>query len=109
MDASTSRGLTDPIVPGKYPKISSDSNNSTVPEQLHKLTTQVDHFRLKSEQSLQQTKPLIRTFPLTNMKQFHFLHAAQHLAIQLSAYLKIEKHERLKLHATLRQLEDELT
>ena len=43
------------------------------------------------------------------MKQSQYLHAVQHLATQLSKDLKIEKQERLKLNAILRQLEDELT
>ena len=43
------------------------------------------------------------------MKQYQYLHAVQHLATQLSADLKNEKQELLKLHAIIRQLEDELT
>ena len=58
---------------------------------------------------MEQTKPVIRTFPLANMKQFQYLPSVQHLVAQLSADLKVEKHERLKLHATTRQLEDEQT
>ena len=57
---------------------------------------------------MDQTKPLNRTFPLANMKQFQYLHAVQHQETQLFIDLKTEKHERLKLHATLRQLESEL-
>ena len=48
MDASTSQDLIDPIVPAKYPKTSTDSNSPTVPEQLHKLTTQVDQLGITS-------------------------------------------------------------
>ena len=109
MDLSTSQDITDPIVPAMCPKTSSDSNSPTVSDELHKLTIQVDQLRIKSEQALEQTKPLIRTFPLISMKQFHYLHAVQNLETQLSADLKIEKHERLKLHATIHQLEEELT
>ena len=109
MYASVSQGITDPTVPAKCPKNSSDSHSPTDPEQLHRMTTQVDQLRITSEQALEQTKPLIRTVPIANMMLSQYLHAVQHLATQLSADLKIEKQERLKLHATIRQLEDELT
>ena len=75
MDASTSQGVADPIVPAKCPKTSSDSNSPTVSDELHLLTTQVDQLRKTSEQALEQTKPLIQTFPLANIKQFQYLHA----------------------------------
>ena len=42
------------------------------------------------------------------MKQFQYLHAVQHQVIQLSVDLKVEKHDRNKFHAAIRQLEDEL-
>ena len=73
------------------------------------MATQVDQLERTSEQALEQTKLPIWTFPLANMKQSQHLHAVQHLATQLSANLKIEKQERLKLHAIFRQLEDEQT
>ena len=62
MDASTSQDVFDLIIPAKCPKTFSGSNSSTVSEQLHLLTTQVDQFRVTSEQTLEQTKPLIQTF-----------------------------------------------
>ena len=108
LDASTSQDITDPFVPAKCPKTSSDSNSPTVSEQLHLLTTQVDQLRVTSEQALEQTKPLIQTSPLANIKQFQYLHAVQHQVAQFFIDLNIEKSERLKLHATIRQLEDEL-
>ena len=69
-DASTSQDVVDPIVPAKCPKTSWDPKSPTVLEQLHLLTTRVDQLRLTSEQVLEQTKPLIQTFPLANIKQF---------------------------------------
>ena len=80
----------------------------TVSEQLHLLTTQVDQLRIPSEQALEQTKPLIQTFPLANIKQFQYLHPVQQQVAQFFVYLKIEKNERLKQCTTNRQLEDEL-
>ena len=50
----------------------------------------------------------MRTFPSANIKQFQYLRTVQHLVTQLSVDLKVEKHERIKLHATIRLLEDEL-
>ena len=73
------------------------------------MTTQVEQLGSTSEQALEQAKPPIRTFPLANKKQSQYLHAVQHLATELSADLKTEKQERLKRHATIRQLEDKLT
>ena len=108
MDASTSRDLGDPNVPAKCPKISWNIKSPTVSEQLHLLTTQVDQLRITSEQALEQRKPLIGTFPLANMKQFQYLYAVQHQVIQLSVDLKVEKHDRNKFHAAIRQLEDDL-
>ena len=108
MDASTSQDIIDLTIPAKYPKTSSDSNSPTVSEQLHLLTTQVNQLRKTSEQALEQTKPLIQTFPLANIKQFQYLHAVQHQVAQFFEDLNNEKSERLKLHATIRQLEDEL-
>ena len=107
-DASTSQDVADPIVPAKRPEISSDSNTATVSEQLHLLTTQVDQLRITSEQSLKETKPLIKTFPLANIKQFQYLHAVQQQVAQFFVDFNIEKNERLKLCTTLRQRDDEL-
>ena len=78
-------------------------------EQLHLLTTQVNQLRKNSEQALEQTKPLIQTFPLANVKQFQYLHAVQQQVTQFFVDLNTEKSERLKLRTTIRQLEDELT
>ena len=108
MDASTSQDRIDLTIPAKSPKISSDSNNPTVSEQLHPLTTQVNQLRINSEQALEQTKPLIQTFPLANIKQFQYLHAVQHQVAQFIVVLNCEKIERLKLQATIRQLGDKL-
>ena len=108
MHASTSQDITDPIVPAKFPKTSSDSNSPTVSEQLHLLTTQVDQLRRTSEQALKQTKPLIQTFPLANIKQFQYLNAVQQQVAQFFVDLSIEKLERPKLCTSIRQLEDEL-
>ena len=107
MDASTSQHIIDLTIPAKSPKTSSDSNNPTVSEQLHLLTTQVNQLRINSEQALEQTKPLIQTFPLANIKQFQYLHAVQHEVAQFFVDLNSEKSKRLKLHATIRQFEDE--
>ena len=70
MDASTSQVIIDLTFPTKRPKSSSDSNSPTASEQLHLLTTQVNQLRINSEQALEQTKLLIQTFPLANIKQF---------------------------------------
>ena len=109
MDASTSQDIIDLTIPTKCPKTSPDSNNPTVSEQLHLLTTQVNQLRINSEKALEQTKPLIQTFPLANMKQFQYLHAVQHQVAQFFVDLHSEKNERLKLHATNCQLGEELT
>ena len=108
MVASTSQDITDLTIPAKCPKTSSDSNSSTVSEQLHLLTTQIDQLRITSEHALKQTKPLIHTIPLANIKQFQYLHSVQQQVAQFFVDLNIEKRERLKLCATIRQLEDEL-
>ena len=108
MNTSTSQNVTDPIIPAKCPKTPSESNSPTVSEQLHLLTTQVDHLRITSEQALEQTKPLIQTFPLANTKQFQYLRAVQQQVAQFFVDLNTEKNERLKLGTTIRQLEDEL-
>ena len=71
MDASTSQDIIDLTIPTKYPKTSPDSDSAIVSEQLHLLTTQFNQLKIKSEQTLEQTKPLIQTFPLANIKQFH--------------------------------------
>ena len=109
MDASTSQDKIDLSIPAKSPKASLDSNSPTVSEQLHFLTTQVNQLRINSEQALEQTKPLILTFPLADVKQFQYLHAVQQQVAQFFVDLNTEKSERLKLRTTLRQLEDELT
>ena len=108
MDTSTSEDITDTIVQAKCPKISSASISSTVSEQLRLLTTQVDQLRITSEQALEQTKPLIQTFPLANMKQFQNLHAVQQQVAQFFVVLNVKKRERLKLCTFIRQPEDEL-
>ena len=104
MNPSPSQDITDPIVPAKGPKTSSDSTSPTVSEQHHLLTTRVDQLRLTSEQALEQTRPLIQTFPLANIKQFQYLHAVQHQVAQFIANLNVEKSEWLKLCTTIRQL-----
>ena len=91
MFASTSQDVADPIVPARCPKTSSDSTSPTVSEQLHLLTTQVDQLRITSWQSLEQTKPLILTFPLANIKQFQYLRAVQQQVAQFFVDLNIEK------------------
>ena len=75
---------------------------------MHLLTTQVNQLRINSEQALEQTKPLIQTFPLAKINQFQYLHPVQHQVAQFIVVLNCEKTERLKLHATIRQLGDEL-
>ena len=109
MDASTSQDVADPIVLAKCPKTSSDSNSPTVSEQLHLLTTQIDQLTITSEEALEQTKPLIQTFPLANIKQSQYLHAVQHQVAQFFVDLNTEKSERLKLCTTIRQLQDGLS
>ena len=109
MDASTSQDVIDLTIPTKCLKTSPDSNSPTVSEQLHLLTTQVNQLRINSEQALEQTKPLIQTFPLANVKQFQYLHAVQQQAAQFSGDLNTEKSERLELRTTIRQLENEST
>ena len=109
MDASTSQVIIDLTIPAKSPKTSSDSNNPTVSEQLHLLTTQVNQLRMNSEQALEQTKPPIQAFPLANIKQFQYLQAVQQQLAQFFMDLNTEKSERLKLRTTICQPEDELT
>ena len=108
MDASTSQEVADPIVPAKCHKTSSDLNSPTVSEQLHLMTTRVDQLRLTSEQALEQTKPLIQSFPLANIKQFQYFHAEQQQVAQFFVDLNTEKTEHLKQYTTFRRLEDEL-
>ena len=84
MDVFTSQDIIDLTIPAKILKVSSDTNSPSVSEQLHLLTTQVYQLRMNSEQALKQTKPLIQTFPLANIKQFQYLHAVQH---QLAQFL----------------------
>ena len=107
--ASTSQDIIDLTIPTKCPKTSPDSDSSTVSEQLHMLTTHVNQLRINSEQALEQTKPLIQTFPLANIKQFQYLHAVQQQVAQFFVDLNTEKSERLKLYSTICRLEDELT
>ena len=104
-----SQDVIDLTIPTKCPKISPASNSPTVSEQLHLLTSQVSQLRIDSQQALEQTKPLIQTFPLTNIKHFQYLHAVQHQVAQFFVDLNSEKNERLKLHTTIRRLENELT
>ena len=109
MDASTSQDIIDLTIPTKYLKTSRGSNSPIVSEQLHLLTSQVNQPKVKSEQTLEQTKPLIQTFPLANIKQFQYLHAVQQQVTQFFVDLNTEKNERLKLCTTICRLEDELT
>ena len=108
-DAPTSQDVIDVTIPTKCPKFSPDSNSPTLSEQLHLSTTQVNQLRMNSKQALEQTKPLIQTFPLANVKQFQYLHAVQQQVAQFFVDLNTERSERLKLRKTIRQLEDELT
>ena len=109
MEASTSQDIIDLTIPTKCPKISPDSNSPTVSEQLHLITSQVSQLRIDSQQALEQRKPLIQTFPLANIKQFHYLHAVQQQVAQFFVDLNTEKNERLKLRTTICRLEDELS
>ena len=109
MEASTSQDIIDLTIPTKCPKTSPDSNNPTVSEQLHLLTSPVNQLRIDSQQALDQTKPLMQTFPLANIKQFQYLHAVQHQVAQFFVDLNTEKSERLRLCTTIRHLEEELT
>ena len=108
MDVSTSQDIIDLLIPAKSLKVSSDPNSPSVSEQLHLLTTEVNQLRITSEQALEQTKPLIQTFPLANIIQFQYLHAVQRQVAQFLVDLNGEKSERPKLQATIRLLEDEL-
>ena len=109
MEASTSQDIIDLTVPTKCPKTSPDSDSPTVSEQLHLLTNQVNQLRIDSQQALEQTKPLIQTFPLANIKQFQYLQAVQQQVAQFFADLNTKKNERLQLCTTVCRLEDELT
>ena len=109
MEASTSQDIIDLTIPTKCPKTSPDSNSPTVSEQLQLLTSQVNQLKINSEQALEQTKPLIQTFPLANIKQFQYLHAVQHQVAQFFVDLNTEKSERLRLCTTIRHIEEELT
>ena len=108
MDASTSQDIIDLTIPAQCSKTSSENNSTAVSEQLHLLITQVNQLRTNSEQALEQTKHLIQTFPLANIKQFQYLNIVQHQVAQFFGDFNNKKSERLKLHATIRQLEDEL-
>ena len=110
MEASTSQDIIDLTVPTKCPKTSPNSDSPTVSEQLHLLTSQVNQLRIgsqHSQQALEQTKPLIQTFPLANIKQFQYLHAVQQQVAQFFVDLNTEK--RLSLRTTIRHLEEELS
>ena len=109
MEASTSQDILDLTIPTKCPKTSPDSISATVSEQLHLSTSQVNQLRIDSQQALKQTKPLIQTFPLANIKQFQYLHAVQQQVAQFFVDLNTENNERLKLCTTICRLEDELT
>ena len=109
MDASISQDIIDLTISAKSLKTSLDPTSPTVSEQLHLLTTQVNQLRINSEQALEQTKPLIQTFPLANVKQFQYLDAVPEQVAQFFVDLNTEKGESLKLRTTIRQLEDELT
>ena len=108
MDASTSQDVIDLTIPTKCPKTSPDSDSPTVSEQLHLSTTQVNQIRINSEQALEQTKPLIQTFPLAYIKQFQYFHAVQQQVAQFFVDLNTEKSERYRLCTTIRHLEEEL-
>ena len=108
MEASTSQDINDLPIPIKCLKTSPDSNSTTVSEQLHLLTSQVNQLRIDSQQALNQTKPFIQTFPLANIKQFQYLHAVQQQVAHFFVDLNTEKNERLKLHTTIRRIENEL-
>ena len=109
MEASTSQDTIDLPIPIKCLKTSPDSDSPTVSEQLHLLTSQVNQLRIDSQQALDQTKPFIQSFPLANIKQFQYLHAVQQQVAQFFVDLNSESNERLKLHTTIRRLEEELT
>ena len=109
MDASTSHDIIDLTIPTKYPKTSPVSDSPIVSEQLHLLTSQVNQLKIKSEQTLEQTRHLIQTFPLANIKQFQYLHAVQQQVAQFLVDLNTGKNKRLKLCTTIYRLEDELT
>ena len=109
LDASTSQDIIDLIIPTKCAKTSPDPNSPTVSEQLHLLTTQANQLRINSKQALEQTKPLIQTFPLANIKQFQYLQAVQHQVAQLFLDFNTEKSELNKVRTTICQIEDGLT
>ena len=109
LEASTSQDIIDLTIPTKCPKTSPDSNSPTVSEQLHLLTSQFNQLRIDSQQALHQTKPLIQTLPLANIKQFQYLHSIQQQVAQFFVDLNTEKNERLRLCTTIRHLEEELT
>ena len=109
MEASTSQDIIDLTIPTKCPKNSPDFNSPTVSEKLHLVTSQVNQIRIDSQQALEQTKPLIQTFPLATIKQLQYLHAVQQQVAQFFVDLNTEKNERLKLCTTICRLEDELT
>ena len=112
MEASNSQDIIDLTVPTKCPKTSPDSDSPTVSEQLHLLTSQVNQLRIDSQhsqQALEQTKPLIQTFPLANIKQFQYLHAVQQQVAQFFVDLNTKKDDRLRLCTIIRHVEEELT
>ena len=109
LEASTSQDFIDLTIPTKGAKTSPDYKSPTVSEQPHLLSSQVNQLRIDSQQALEQTKSLIQTFPLANIKQFEYLHAVQHQVAQFFVDLNTEKNERIKLRTTICRLEDELT
>ena len=109
MEASTSQDIIDLTIPTKCPKTTPVSKSPTVSEQLHLLTSQVNQLKINSEHALEQTKPLIQTFPSANIKQFQYNHAVQHQVAQFFVDLNTEKSERFRLCTTIRHLEEELT
>ena len=109
MEASTSQEIIDLTLPTKFPKTSPDFNSPTVSEQLRLLTSQVNQLRIDSQQALEQTKPLIQTFQLANIRQFQYLHAVQQQVAHFFVDPNTEKNEGLMMCTTICRLEDELT
>ena len=109
MEASTSQDIIDLTIPTKCRKTSPDSNSPTVSDQLRLLTSQVIQLRIDSQQALEETKPLIQTFPLANTKQFQYLHAVQQQVAQFFVDPNTEKNEGLMMCTTICRLGNELT
>ena len=109
MEASTSQDIIDLTLPTKFPKSSPDFNGPTVSEQLRLLTSQINQLRIDSQQALEQTKPLIQTFPLASIRQFQHLHTVQQQVAQFFVDPNTKKNEGLMMCTTICRLEDELT